>query len=84
MFVVQLWLRAVFLCSGEAARMKVSAIHSMEQDDTNTDVRSCGDDTGRMLDDGDRSGSFLCDKARKMLAYRFGGPRSQTSHVDSK
>jgi hypothetical protein len=56
----------------------------MEQDGTNTGVPFCGDDTGRMLDVDDRSESFLCDKARKMLAYRSDGPRLQTSPVNSK
>jgi hypothetical protein len=56
----------------------------MEQDGTNTGVQFCGDDTGRMLDDDDRSESFLCDKARMMLAYRSDGPRLQTSPVDSE
>jgi hypothetical protein len=82
--VVRWWLRAVIPCSGEATLRQVSGIHSMEQDGTNTGVPFCGDDTGRMLDDDDRSESFLCDKARKMLAYRSDGPRLQTSHVNSE
>jgi hypothetical protein len=53
----------------------------MEQGDTSTDVPSCDDDTGRMLDDDDRIGSFLCDKARKMLACHSDGPRLRTFHV---
>jgi hypothetical protein len=56
----------------------------MEQDDTNTKVAFCDDDTGRILDDDDHSESFICDKARKMLACRSDEPRFQTSHVDSK
>jgi hypothetical protein len=83
-FVGRWWLRAVIPYSGEATQRPVSGIHSMEQDGTNTGVQFCGDDTGRMLDDDDRSESFLCDKARMMLAYRSDGPRLQTSPVDSE
>jgi hypothetical protein len=51
----------------------------MEQDDTNTEVSFCDEDTGRILDDDDRSECFLCDKPRKMLACRPDELRFRTS-----
>jgi hypothetical protein len=74
-------MRVVFLYPEEEMQRTILGSHLMEQDDISTDVPSCDVDTGRMLDDDDRIGSFLCDKARKMLACHSDGPRLQTSHV---
>jgi hypothetical protein len=74
----------MFLYSEGKIQRTVFGSHSMEQDDTNTKVPFCDDDTGRILDDDDHGESFICDKARRMLACRSDEPRFQTSHVDSK
>jgi hypothetical protein len=77
-------MRVVFLYSEGKIQRTVFGSHSMEQDNTNTEVPFCDDDNGRILDDDDHSESSLCDEARKMLARRSDEPRFRTSHVDSK